>query len=122
MKKILGLAAGFLLTIATYAQGVTFTDANESYNKATTQSFHFSFNSSFTMDEINKSGAFYTGYFTVTPVASSTGHDVTITLVEDSEMARRVVQRFFITLSVETISVNGADIAVEEFVSQYIML
>lgn len=123
MKKILGLAAGFLLTIATYAQvGVTFTDANESYDKAKTTSFNFEFSSAFTADEINKAASYYTGYFTVATVASAVGNNVTITLVEDNEMSRRVITRFFMTLNVDKISVNGEPRELQDFIAEFIMV
>lgn len=123
MKKILGLAAGFILTVATYAQsGVAFSDANDSYDKKAVTSFNFEFASNFTAEDIDKSAVFYTSYFTVKSVASPVGHTVTITLVEDNEMARRVVGRFFISMGVETIAVNGTEIQVQDFVAKYIML
>ncbi|MBK6525658.1 MAG: hypothetical protein IPG07_08940 [Crocinitomicaceae bacterium] len=68
MKKILGLAAGMMLTIATFAQGsVTFLDANATYDKTKVTSFNFEFSPEFTVDQINKAAEFYTSYFTVTP-------------------------------------------------------
>ena len=123
MKKILGLAAGMFLAVATFAQsGVTFNDAKDGYNKTATQTFNFTFDSNYTVEQINKTAAFYPSYFTVvaTPGVSSTS--VTLTLVEDNEMARRVVSRFFISLECENISVNGTDVALMDFMGQYIML
>lgn len=123
MKKILGVIAGLMLTVATFAQSnVTFKDASADYKKASVSEFHFAFASAITLDEINKAAVFYTDYFTVTPVASATGHDVTIKLVEDTEMNRRIVMRFFVTMSISSISVNGTDMSLQDFVNEYIML
>jgi hypothetical protein len=124
MKKILGLAVGVLLSFAASAQsGVTFTDASANYDKATTQKFNFSFPSTiYTLDQINSSATFYTSYFTVSPVQSADAINVEIKLVEDTEMARRVVGRFFTTLEVKDILVNGSYVVLADFVSNYIML
>lgn len=123
MKKILGLAAGMLLTIATFAQGgVTFLDANATYDKTKVTSFNFEFSPEFTVEQINKAAAFYTSYFTVTPVASPVGTKVTVKLVEDNEMSRRVITRFFVTLEVQKILVNGESILTSDFAAKYLML
>jgi hypothetical protein len=123
MKKILGLAAGMMLTIATFAQGsVTFLDANASYDKTAVTSFNFEFSSEYTVEQINKAAEFYTAYFTVKPVASPVGNTVTITLVEDNEMARRVITRFFVTMEIQKILVNGESYTISDFGAKYLML
>ena len=123
MKKILGLAAGLLLTAATFAQaGVKFTDAVDGYNKATAQTFHFNMDSNYTLESINTNAAFYTSYFTVAATPGTSGTDVAITLVEDNEMARRVISRFFISLEVQAVDVNGTKMAIFDFMAAYIML
>ena len=123
MKKILGLAAGLLLTAATFAQkGVQFTDGVDGYNKTTAQTFHFNMESNYTLESINTNAAFYTSYFTVVATPGTAGTTVAITLVEDNEMARRVISRFFISLEVPVITVNGTDMPIFDFMSAYIML
>ena len=122
MKKIFGLVAGLMMTFAVSAQsGVTFTDANADYNKTTTQTFHFDFSSNYTADQIKEGSQYYLDYFTVTVTEKDGGHAVEIKLVEDTEMSRRVVTRFFVTLGVENIGVNGTNMDVHEFVTQYIL-
>ncbi len=123
MKKILGLAAGMMLTIATFAQGsVSFMDASATYDKTKVTSFNFEFSPEFTVDQINKAAEFYTSYFTVSPVASPVGTTVTVKLVEDNEMARRVITRFFVTLEVQKILVNGESYLMSDFAAKYLML
>ncbi len=122
MKKLLGLVLGLFLTVAVFANGgVTYT-SNSADGKAKLEGvFTFSFSSEFTIEQINKTAKYYTSYFTVTPVQSLNGIDVTIKLVEDNEMARRVVNRFFVSLEVKEINVNGTMYPVEDFVSKYVM-
>lgn len=118
MKKILGLAAGLLLTAATFAQSdVKFNDANDSYNKATTQTFHFTLDSKYSEADVTKSAEYYTSYFSVAYAAGA----VTITLVEDTEMNRRIIQRFFVTLGVSEVDVNGTNLVLANFVDTYIL-
>jgi len=123
MKKILGLAAGILLTAATFAQTeVKFVDAVNGYDKTTAKTFHFVMESNYTLESINAAAAFYTEYFTVVAAPGTSGTDVAITLVEDNEMARRVISRFFISQEVQNIVVNGTKMPIFDFMSTYIML
>jgi len=122
MKKLLGLVLGMFLTLTTFANGgVTYSDASTAEKSKTEGVFNFSFDSEFTLDEINKTAKYYTSYFTVTPVKTESGINVTIKLVEDNEMARRVVNRFFVSLEVKEINVNGTKIPTEQFVTKYVM-
>jgi predicted N-acyltransferase len=122
MKKILGLTLAMLLTVATFANGiVTYSDA-ATYEKSKTEGvFNFSFDSSFSIDEINKTANYYENYFSVAPVATVNGITVVIKLVEDNEMSRRVITRFFVSLEVKEILVSGKTIAIDDFIAKYIM-
>lgn len=122
MKKILGLATGLLLTAATFAQsGVTFTDATDGYNKLTAKEFHFVFDNDVTLEKINTNSTYYTDYYTVTATQGASTIDVVITLKEDTEMARRVVSRFFVSLEIRQITVNGKEYEIQEFTSTYLL-
>ena len=123
MKKLLGLAFGLLLSVFTFAQShVTFNDARDGYDKATTTVFHFTFDSSFKQEDLKNNAAYYTDYFTVEVSAADGGSSVTITLHENDEMARRVITRYLITNKVEHVGVNGSDLTVDEFMGSYIQL
>ncbi|MEO9532825.1 MAG: hypothetical protein ABJG68_17525 [Crocinitomicaceae bacterium] len=122
MKKFLGLATGLLLTVFTMAHhGVAFNDASSDYDKAATTEFNFTMDSNFSLDDINSTAAFYTDYFTVTTAENGEGHTVTFTLAQDDEMSRRVITRFFVSLEVTEIDVNGEHMEVNHFVMTYIM-
>ena len=110
------------LTVTTFANGgVTYSDASTAEKSKTEGVFNFSFDSEFTLEEINKTAKYYTSYFTVTPVKTENGINVTIKLVDDNEMARRVVNRFFVSLEVKEINVNGTKVPTEQFVTKYVM-
>ncbi|MBK7130540.1 MAG: hypothetical protein IPM74_09630 [Crocinitomicaceae bacterium] len=124
MKKILGLIAAVIMTSAAFSQApVTFTDANAGYDKTTASEFHFSFTSAFTVDQIDKAAVYYTSYFTIVATASADGGvNAVIKLVENSEMSRRVITRFFVSLEIQTISAAGTDHPLDDFMATYILL
>ena len=122
MKKILGLAFGLFLSVMTFAQShVSFNDANDSYDKAATTEFHFTFDASFTAEDLNKSASFYTDYFAVAVTNEASGFNVTITLVQDDEMSRRVISRYLVSNSVQEIAANGQNLTLDEFMGEYIL-
>lgn len=124
MKKILGLVAALMITAITFAQStVTFKDATPSYNKTATTKFNFTFSAVHTAEDIKSNAAYYESYFTVTITpAGDAGNTVTITLVEDNEMARRVIMRLMVNLDIKMINVNGTDIERNDFMTKYIMV
>ena len=124
MKKILGLVAALMITAFTYAQSTaTFKDATPSYDKMATSKFNFAFSAVHTPEDIMRNAAYYESYFTVAVTTAGDGvSNVTITLVEDNEMARRVILRLLVNLEVMNVSVNGADIDRNEFMTKYIMV
>jgi hypothetical protein len=122
MKKILGLLFGLFLTVSTFANGiVTYSDATTASNSKTIGVFNFSFDSSYSMEDITKTAKYYTNYFSVVPNQSDNSISVKISLVEDNEMARRVITRFFVSLDVKSINVNGTEVQIEEFIKTYVM-
>lgn len=124
MKKILGLVAALMITAITFAQStVTFKDATPSYNKLATMKFNFTFSAIHKAEDIKSSAAYYESYFTVTVTpAGDAGNTVTIALVEDNEMARRVILRLLVNLDVKMINVNGTDLERNDFMTKYIMV
>ncbi|WP_027420918.1 hypothetical protein [Crocinitomix catalasitica] len=122
MKKILGLITAVFFVAISFAQsGVSFKDASTDYNKSTATSFHFAFNDKYTAEDIKSSAEYYESYFSVTTTPNSAnGTDVTIKLVNDNEMARRVITRLFVSLEVDSINVNGKELEQQTFMDTYI--
>jgi len=123
MKKFLGLATGLLLTVFTMAHnGVTFDDASAEYDKASTNTFNFTMSDDYSIEDINKTAAYYVDYFSVsTSAVEGGGNNVIFTVNDDNDMARRVITRFFVSLEVKEIDVNGEHIELNQFISDYIM-
>ncbi|UKN01225.1 hypothetical protein K6119_15965 [Paracrocinitomix mangrovi] len=121
MKKILGLAFGLMLGAFTFAQSpVTFTEDMANYDKNTTTVFHFNFDETISESSINDNAGYYTDYFTIDAVADNGQHNVTITLIQDDAMSRKVIHRYLASLQVQTVSVDGTDVPREEFMQTYI--
>ena len=122
MKKLLGLVLGMFLSVVTFANGVvTYTDAATAEKSKAEGAFNFNFDGSFTIEDINKTATYYTSYFAVTPEASAEGISVSIKLVDDNEMARRIVTRFFVSLEVREITVEGTVVSIDNFIAKYVM-
>jgi hypothetical protein len=122
MKKILGVLFGLFLTTTIYANGVVvYSDVNNAEKAKTEGVFNFKFDTSFKLEDINKTAKYYTSYFTVKPVKVDDGFNVKISLVDDNEMARRVVTRFFVSLNVKEIMVNEKPIPIDDFVAKFVM-
>ena len=123
MKKFLGLAAALLFTAFSYAQAtVSFSDATADYDKTATTSFNFMFSPIHTAEDIKSNAAYYESYFLVTvESAGSAGNKVNIALVEDNEMARRVIMRLLVNLDIDAINVNGTEMERNDFMTKYIM-
>jgi hypothetical protein len=124
MKKILGLVAALMITAFTFAQSTaTFKDATPGYDKMATSKFNFTFGDVLTPEEIMSNAAYYDSYFTVAVTPGGDGvNNVTITLVEDNEMSRRVMLRLLVNLDVKNVSVNGTDMERNDFMIKYIMV
>lgn len=124
MKKILGLVAGLMMAAFTFGQStIAFTDASDSYNKKETTSFNFMFSPVHSAEDITSNAAYYESYFTVTVTAAGTaGNTVNITLVEENEMARRVIMRLLVNLEINSIDVNGTEMERNDFMTTYIMV
>ncbi len=124
MKKLLSIVAALVLSVSAIGQStVTFTDASPTYNKTATSSFNFMFSAIHKAEDIQSNATYYESYFkvVVTP-AGAAGNTVNITLVDDNEMARRIILRLLVNLDVKTINVNGVEMERNDFMVQYIIV
>lgn len=122
MKKLLGLLVGLFLTITTFAQGVVVYDNASTAEKSKKEGvFSFSFSSEYAKEDIVKVSEYYESYFKVTITPNDRGLTVVVKLVEDTEMARKVVTRFFVSLDVRAINVSGTSISIDDFITRYVM-
>jgi hypothetical protein len=124
MKKMLSLVAVLMIAVVSFGQnGVSFTDATSSYNKTATISYNIVFGAAYKAEDIKSNATYYESYFTVTVTpASAGGNTVNIKLVEDNEMARRVILRLLVNMDIKTVNVNGTEIDRNDFMTKYIMV
>lgn len=121
MKKILGLAFGLMIGSFVFGQStISFSEDLNTYNKANVSEYHFLFDSSISDQAITDNAQYYTDYFTVTQTGTQSGTNVTITLLQDDEISRKVIQRYFTQFQVPTINVGSNEVDLVDFMSQYI--
>ena len=124
MKKISSIIVGLLLTVSVFAGGkVTFLDTKTANEAKQTGVFHFEFDDTYTVEQINKAKVYYEKYFTVSARKTDTGINVTIKVIDpDDEIARRIEQRFFVTLDVKMIDVMGTDVELMTFLKKFVLI
>ena len=122
MRKIFSLLICLCLSMAVYAQGkVSFADTDKIETARSTGVYHFEFDKSFTIEDIEKAKSYYAQYFTVSTMDTEKSIYVTVRFVDDSEIARRVLQRFFSSLKVQEINVSGTDVKVMPFLEKFVL-
>ena len=125
MKNILGLAFGLMIAALSFGQSspAKFSENMSSYDKTKTTAFHFAIDQSIKEETIKSNTVYYTDYFTVDiAAASGGGHNITITLTSNDELSRKVVERYFISMEIKNINVDGTDMPVHDFMTKYVVL
>jgi hypothetical protein len=122
MKSIFYCLFFFLFAQTSFAQ-----EANLSAISLTTKElvkskelgvFEFTFPTQITKENIQQSAQFYTSYFTVN--FSEPTHKVTISMIENNSLNRRIIMRFLATNNISTISIEGTSISTQEFYEKYL--
>jgi len=123
MKKIFSIVVFSLLTLSAFSQDnkVIFADTDKANEAKSLGVYHFEFDNSFTVEQIEKVRAYYVEYFKVTTMTTEKGIYVTLKLIDDSETAKRVMQRFFSSLYVQKIDVMGTDVEVMVFIQKFVL-
>ncbi|MFK8037686.1 MAG: hypothetical protein AB8B74_05310 [Crocinitomicaceae bacterium] len=122
MKKVLTLILGLVLTSTVMAQKVTYNDMAQPNVAKLNGVFHLSFDKAFPKIKLDKAVTYYTDYFTVDYTATTTGHDAVITMINTDPLARRVIERYLVTLGVKTIDAGTNNLEIRPFLTEYVIL
>jgi len=122
MKKLFSAILLLLASTASIGQTVEYTDLSTANEAKLNGVFHFNFDAHFTADALDKASAFYTKQFKVDYVKTSTGHSATITILTDDNLSRKILERYFATLGVQKINVDGAELDMRPFLFKFVML
>lgn len=80
--------------------------------------FVFGIPSEITTQQVKESAEYYTLYFTVEHLAKS--NQVRITMKENTPKARHIICRFFVSLGVREILIDGTVMSVEEYYQEFL--
>ncbi|MFK8046413.1 MAG: hypothetical protein AB8B72_13035 [Crocinitomicaceae bacterium] len=122
MKKIFSAILLVLISASVIGQSVEYKDITTANEAKLNGVFHFDFDSYFTSDALKKASGFYTEQFKVDYIKTATGHTATITILTDDNLSRKVIERYFATLGVQKINVDGAEVDVRPFLFKFVML
>lgn len=64
-------------------------------------------------EEVERNAAFYKEYFSV--IYDESTHSVTIKMVQNNEKNRQIIKRFFVSMNIKQIEMNGTSMQVDEF-------
>jgi hypothetical protein len=122
MKKLISALFSIIVSATVLGQNVTYTDLSNPNEAKLNGVFHFNFDNTFTEDQLTKASNFYTEHFTAEYKATSAGFEATITIVSDDQLSRRVLERYFATLGIQKIGIDGSFLEVRPFLMKFIML
>lgn len=118
MKRIVLLFVMFLGTYGLNAQTASIEGDAETMAKQVEQGvFEILMPSSVTADEARKNADYYTDYFTVDFNAET--KIAKITMVDNSQMGRRVITRFLLSNEVRELIFNGQNYTLSDFFMKY---
>lgn len=119
MKKIFTILTVLIFAIGSYAQTAKVDGDLASFKKSLADKVvAFTMPEKTTTEEVKKSAQYYTDYFTVDYKEES--QLVTIRLVDQDEMARRVITRFLLSTGVRTVEFEGKDYTIMEFYNDFL--
>ena len=80
--------------------------------------FTFIFPKDLKPEEINKNAQFYVNYFTVQ--INKRNEVITITMLENSQKNRQIIQRFLLANNIKSIDIDNKIISVSQFYNEYL--
>jgi len=121
MKTCFSVLIGLFLSVSVFGQKVIYTSV-DNVNKAKADGiFNFELDKAYSIEKINKTKAYYTEYFTVTTKSIENGTSIQIKLIKETEMARRVIYRFFVSLDAKQIGIMGSPVPLDKFMEKFIL-
>lgn len=119
MKNLFTILTVLIFAIGSYAQTAKVEGDLDSFKKSLSEKVvEFTMPEKTTAEEVSKSAQYYTDYFTVDYKEGA--QLVTIRLVDQDEMARRVITRFLLSTGVRTVEFAGKDYTIMEFYNDFL--
>ena len=120
MKNLFLIMVAFLgFSIASVAQKAVFTEGKvELVNSKKSGNYNFTFPEDTDAEELKIAAGYYEAYFTVTYDDDS--KVANLVMVENTEINRRIINRFLGSNGIETVVVGDAKLTLDEFFGSYL--
>ena len=122
MKKGLILGLSLFMSIAVMAQKVTYQNMDDANKAKLNGVFNFDFDKAYPKIKLDKATTYYTQYFNVEYKENDNGYSATITMISKEPTAKRIIERYFVTLGVKTITAGDEELEVRPFIKKYLLL
>lgn len=113
---LLSLSFLFILPLAmaqTKADFVSTSGAKALVSEVEKGVFSFQLPNHITVDQVDESASYYTMYFTVN--YDEENHVAKVTMVTNDSKSRHIIIRFFVSLNLRKVKVDGNELSIEEF-------
>jgi hypothetical protein len=118
MKKLIVLTLVSLASVFSYGQKVA-TATPEALQKAKTSGvIVFGVPADITAAEVDGVKNYYKQYFTTT--LDEKKHEITLTLINNDEMSKQVVNRLMVSLDIRDYKVDGSELSFDEVFEKYL--
>lgn len=119
MKNLIMSVLTVMIAIFSYAQTVEYKGGVEDLKNGVEQGkFIFTFSESTSEEEINKNAQYYTN--TLKVEYSSDSKEAIISMVDNSEMGRRVITRFLLSNGIKAVIIDGNKYTLNDFFDKYL--
>ncbi|MFN3342750.1 MAG: hypothetical protein ACK40M_08645 [Flavobacteriales bacterium] len=122
MKKLLSTLVFVLIATFGFSQNLTATGGSAALGKAKASTGVFEFTATgLDIASINQNAKTYASWFTVAAKEGKGSISLSITMHKNESQTRRVMHRYFVTLNVQTVTVDSTEMKVEDFVEKYLI-
>jgi hypothetical protein len=119
MKTIIITLVALVFSAFSFAQTVSYKGSGEDVKKGVEKGeFVFVFDAGASAEEINKNANYYTDYFNV--AFNDETKTAIITMVDNSEMGRRVITRFLLSNGIKSVALDGQEHTLNDFYDKYL--
>jgi hypothetical protein len=122
MKKLISTLAFLMIVAVSFAQQLTVNGGAEALKKSKASTGVFEFTSTgIELSAIEQHAKTYASWFTVTASEGKAGIAISIKMHKNESQTRRVMHRYFVTINVGSVVVDGNEMKVDEFIEKFII-
>lgn len=122
MKNIMTVFIGLILAANVIGQEVTYNSIDKMNEAKLNGVFEFTFDDFFTLEQLTKASDFYTDHFSAEYTPKGNGLAAKFTILTKEPMSRKVLSRYFSTLEIQKIIIDGTSVELGAFLDKFVML